>query len=524
MVKATLSFLCFIIVLPILLSGVTRGQNLVPNPGFEKYNTCPEYYTQWSTTSFVRKLVPGWTYPTWGTPDYFNRCANNIDCAVPENSNGISESHSGDGYVGFFLKPTTGKAGRGYVEYLDARLNKRLEKGKKYCISLHFKLSTYSYYAVDNMGIYLTGSRVQENSPAQLSFDAQVKNEDKEFMTNKEEWKELCGTYIANGAEEYIIIGNFEDGKVDYIVADTSKIPPRTYKYAYYYIDDVSVRALENCLECSCVPHDLDVDVTETSFTGNMEQENDGSIRINISGGTEPYDIIWSNGKTGLSVSGLGEGTHFYTVRDANNCIATDTIRFTGPLRVHSSSEYKGDCTGWIKLDVKGGVPPYNYSWSNGSTQQDLSGLCTGEYVYRVKDKAGNTATGKEMFDEFTGEISNVKEGEALVLENIYFDFDKIDLLPKSFLELNKVVGYMQKYDIREVEISGHTDSKGSDEYNQKLSEARAKSVVEYLIFKGIAKERLAYTGHGEAQPIATNETDEGRAENRRVEFKLKRK
>ncbi|MCX6269769.1 MAG: OmpA family protein, partial [Bacteroidetes bacterium] len=71
------------------------------------------------------------------------------------------------------------------------------------------------------------------------------------------------------------------------------------------------------------------------------------------------------------------------------------------------------------------------------------------------------------------------------------------------------------------VEISSHTDSKGSDQYNQVLSENRAKSVVDYLINAGIDKSRLIYKGYGESQPIATNETDEGRQLNRRTEFKI---
>jgi outer membrane protein OmpA-like peptidoglycan-associated protein len=71
------------------------------------------------------------------------------------------------------------------------------------------------------------------------------------------------------------------------------------------------------------------------------------------------------------------------------------------------------------------------------------------------------------------------------------------------------------------IEISGHTDNVGSNLYNQQLSEDRAKSVVEYLIDNGIDAGRLTYAGYGEEQPIATNETEEGRQMNRRTEFKV---
>ncbi len=69
------------------------------------------------------------------------------------------------------------------------------------------------------------------------------------------------------------------------------------------------------------------------------------------------------------------------------------------------------------------------------------------------------------------------------------------------------------------VEISGHTDSKGSDDYNRDLSQGRAQEVVNYIISQGIEESRMNAKGYGEEKPVATNDTDEGRAENRRVEF-----
>ena len=71
------------------------------------------------------------------------------------------------------------------------------------------------------------------------------------------------------------------------------------------------------------------------------------------------------------------------------------------------------------------------------------------------------------------------------------------------------------------IELSSHTDSKGSDEYNQKLSQMRAQSVVDYLLSKNVAAARLQAKGYGETMPVATNETDDGRQLNRRTEFKI---
>ncbi|MDD5571277.1 MAG: OmpA family protein [Bacteroidales bacterium] len=116
--------------------------------------------------------------------------------------------------------------------------------------------------------------------------------------------------------------------------------------------------------------------------------------------------------------------------------------------------------------------------------------------------------------------FSTVK-GKVTVLKNVFFDFDKYDLLPQSFAELNKLVSFLNENPSIEIEISGHTDIVGSESYNISLSEARAKSVVNFLISKGINPERLVYTGYGTSVPVADNNSTEGRAKNRRVEFKI---
>ena len=111
--------------------------------------------------------------------------------------------------------------------------------------------------------------------------------------------------------------------------------------------------------------------------------------------------------------------------------------------------------------------------------------------------------------------------GKTYILKNIFFDFDKSDLQPASFVELNLLVDYLkQNHDIA-IEIGGHTDDQGSDEYNNRLSLARAKAVYDYLLSKGIEASQVSYKGYGKSQPIADNSTEEGRAANRRTEFKI---
>ena len=114
-----------------------------------------------------------------------------------------------------------------------------------------------------------------------------------------------------------------------------------------------------------------------------------------------------------------------------------------------------------------------------------------------------------------------IKKDVKVVLRNIFFDFDKSTLRPSSFSELNRLKKLLEKNPSMAIEISGHTDNKGNHEYNQKLSEARAKAVVNYLISKGINASRLTYRGASWDEPIDTNVTEQGRQNNRRVEFKV---
>jgi outer membrane protein OmpA-like peptidoglycan-associated protein len=117
--------------------------------------------------------------------------------------------------------------------------------------------------------------------------------------------------------------------------------------------------------------------------------------------------------------------------------------------------------------------------------------------------------------------MKKIKVGSIIVLNNIFFDYGKYSLRAESTFELGRVFKIMTDNPTIKVEISGHTDSHGSDDFNQKLSENRSKSVVDYLIEKGISKDRLSYKGYGKTQPIATNDTEEGRQQNRRTEFKI---
>lgn len=117
--------------------------------------------------------------------------------------------------------------------------------------------------------------------------------------------------------------------------------------------------------------------------------------------------------------------------------------------------------------------------------------------------------------------LSPIKKGAVITLKNVFFDFDKSELKTSSYPVLNRLLEYMQSGEIKKVEISGHTDSYGVDDYNMKLSQRRVDAVKEFLRRNGISEDRMIAKGFGETQPVAPNDTPENRAKNRRVEFKI---
>jgi outer membrane protein OmpA-like peptidoglycan-associated protein len=145
-------------------------------------------------------------------------------------------------------------------------------------------------------------------------------------------------------------------------------------------------------------------------------------------------------------------------------------------------------------------------------------GGAAGAYIGNYMDKQA-----EEMQRDLEGaKVERVGEGIKITFDSgILFDFDKADLRPVAKTNLQKLGVILNKYADTNVLIEGHTDSKGSDQYNLDLSRRRAQSVSGYVAGLGVDSARFTTMGYGEAQPIATNDTDEGRQQNRRVELAI---
>ncbi|HEY5804976.1 MAG TPA: OmpA family protein [Lysobacter sp.] len=145
-----------------------------------------------------------------------------------------------------------------------------------------------------------------------------------------------------------------------------------------------------------------------------------------------------------------------------------------------------------------------------------LAGAAIGNYQDRQE---------RALRDQMAGTgVDVVRDGNNITLNmpsGITFDFDKSNLKPEFYPVLDNVARTLQEYNQTIVEVAGHTDSVGSDAYNQKLSEQRANAVSGYLTSRGLMRDRFIVVGAGESRPVASNDSESGRAQNRRVEITL---
>lgn len=186
-------------------------------------------------------------------------------------------------------------------------------------------------------------------------------------------------------------------------------------------------------------------------------------------------------------------------------------------------------------------------NWSNTAKGGAIGAGVGGTVGGAVGKRSGNTVTGailgaaiggvagaaigrymdkqKKELEEDLGDIAEVERvGEGIHIRfdsGLLFDFNSSALSSASKANIQKMASTLNEYPDTNILVEGHTDSKGSEEYNQNLSVERASSVVDYALAQGIPRSRMTIKGYGESQPIATNETEAGRQQNRRVEIAI---
>ena len=234
--------------------------NLVPNSSFEEMVSCPTMAGQWWNTDY-------WMNPNDASPDYFHVCNPPIyvpvdnyfpHLGVPANTFGNQEAQTGEAYMGAYLfhRNNTDKG-----EYIQVELTESLIEGVRYLVGFHVSLADDSNFALSTIGAFLSEEQISAEGYARfLEYHPQVENPYGQTLTDKENWVLIEDTFSSRyGGERFLTIGNFRtDLESDTVHQDTVASGNR---YAYYYIDDVSVIALDS------IPNSIAEPATELALT-----------------------------------------------------------------------------------------------------------------------------------------------------------------------------------------------------------------------------------------------------------------
>ena len=263
------------------------------------------------------------------------------------------------------------------------------------------------------------------------------------------------------------------------------------------------------------------------------------------------YPINTCKDETGFVVNAYGDKAYFSSDGQEKNWKGRDIYELTlaeGNMRPAQKMKY---ATGKIvdadkKQPMQATIDVYGTT-SNRTIFRSVSDKESGEFIACVpsdeeygvnvskkgylffSDNFGNSSqqgnsTNKsskkvDLTKDNNVRLERIEVGKKITLKNIFFDFDKATLKKASHFELNRVAQFMRENPTVRIKLCGHTDYKGTKEYNMTLSNDRAKAAYEYLVKKGVPTNRLEYQGFGAEQPIADNKTDAGRALNRRTEI-----
>ena len=498
----------FIVVLIFYFKPYTSfSQQLVPNSSFEEAYSCPVDYTR----DPVKELIPNWTNPNKGTPDYLHKCSELA--GVPINFAGESEAYDGDGYIGLILRQididSTSRKNAAR-EYVEVELSSPLEFRQLYCFNLKYKHSSKSMYSVDMLGASFTREKLKAFKFGMLDAEPMVYNIPGKVMSNKDEWVELCGVFRARGREKYLTIGNFAPIPNTYFFINNDTCKDADFNLAYYYIDDVKLYKIDNDFECGCLNTNSTgydwLDDNSKSFLDSYyetlyDMESKGYLNPNMSVKDEFFnDNLLAETNDAKNKFELNENSE-------NNKLFTDST--------NNQTQYSNQ----IVENINNNKTIRGNEWGK-NLDINTDDFLHSERLENIEDnKTRNSIS--ESNEKLKNSLQDGSKGLSIELTRIYFAYDQSELLPSSYPTLETIVISMKNNPKLKIEIQGHTDNVGNSRYNKKLSTRRAKSVHDFLTDSGISEQRLKYIGFGNTRPLYDNSTEIGRSKNRRVEIKI---
>jgi hypothetical protein len=309
----------FIIILCLYCASKANAQNLVLNPSFEDTITCTGTYAM---------QCKYWYWATYGSPDYFSEQPD-IFCGtsyVPQSGVGYQYARTGIAYVGLatLMQPLNPN----YInrrEYVGGELSDTLKQGHEYCVSFYVSVAEELKYVTDGIGLYLSvDSAVDYTINTNLSFVPQIENPAGNIIYDTLNWVQISGTYIANGGEKYLTIGNFKDNANTMIDSINNSVPQSQYE-SYLFIDDVSV------IDCTVgigeVNDNKDIGRlypnpahTVVYYEDNLNDIEKGIIQLqDISGrNLKEYNLKSGVNRITIPVSDLAKGMYMVKIKITN--------------------------------------------------------------------------------------------------------------------------------------------------------------------------------------------------------------
>ncbi|MFZ4523441.1 MAG: hypothetical protein ACOYNC_17190 [Bacteroidales bacterium] len=225
----------------LLFPAVAFSQNLLRNPGFELKSDCPGRPGQINLADF-------WSSPNTATPDYFNDCATGLDYGTEFNKKGGQVPHAGHAYAGLQFYCMNRNE---FYEYLQTQLDTAMTAGQLYCITAFVSLGKADY-ALKELGALLSVTALKSPDAHKLKIPYTSLGNG-EYLTDQDQWICIKGLYKAKGNERLLTIGNFTPSD-EFWNIHTRSATDSLFKSTFYFMDDVSVEAISDSSECSCLP------------------------------------------------------------------------------------------------------------------------------------------------------------------------------------------------------------------------------------------------------------------------------
>jgi hypothetical protein len=298
----------------LIFSFQAKSQNLVLNPSFEDTISCTGTYAM---------QCKYWYWATYGSPDYFSEQPD-IFCGtsyVPQSGAGYQYARTGIAYVG--LGVYTKHVSPNHInrrEYVGGELSDTLKQGHEYCVSFYVSVAEELKYVVDGIGLYLSvDSAVDYTINTNLSFVPQISNPAGNIIYDTLNWVQISGTYIANGGEKYLTIGNFKDDANTAIDSTSASLIE-----SYFFIDDVSV------IDCTVGINEVNGNLssgklypnpanTVVYYENELAADESGKIKLMDMLGKEikEYNLTKGSNFVSIPVSDLAKGIYLVKIKIA---------------------------------------------------------------------------------------------------------------------------------------------------------------------------------------------------------------